>query len=80
VSRFRTADRDGRGSGDRRPTPIGPYNAVDAVTNAKRSVPAPWVDCPACGWRHYPATDGGRWHIATKCEGCGLALDATAVD
>ena len=67
-------------SRDPTPTPIGPFNSIDSVTNAKRRVPAPWIDCPACGWRHYPATDAGRWHIATSCAGCGASLGATAVE
>jgi hypothetical protein len=63
---------------DAAPTPIGQFNSIDSVTKTKRRIPAPWIDCPACGWRHYPATDGGRWHIATSCGGCGASLGESA--
>jgi hypothetical protein len=76
----RAEDTAERTSGDPTPTPIGPFNSIDSVTNMKRRVPAPWIDCPACGWRHYPATDAGRWHIATSCRGCGASLGPAAVE
>ncbi len=69
-----TAGPDDATSGDPRPTTIGPFNTTEPGRDRKRSVPVPWIDCPACGWRHYPAADGGRWHIATKCEGCNADL------
>ena len=60
-------------AGGSRPTSIGPFSAKQGG-NRTRSVPPPWIDCPACAWRHYPATDGGRWHIATTCASCGAEL------
>jgi hypothetical protein len=39
-----------------------------------RPIPAPWIDCVACGWRHYPTTTGGAWHIVTACVSCGEPL------
>lgn len=63
-----------RGSGQR-PTPIGPFNAVQPGTTRSRPIPAPWIDCPVCAWRHYPNTSGGRWQIATACASCGAPLD-----
>lgn len=75
-----SAGPDDGTSGDPRPTRIGPFNAVDSGTKRRRDVPVPWLDCPACGWRHYPATAGGRWHIATTCEGCAADLSSDVVD
>jgi hypothetical protein len=43
----------------------------------KRVVPSPWVDCGACGWRHYP--DSGRRQgprVPTTCANCGQVLEA----
>ena len=73
-----TADLGDATSGDPRPTPIGPFNVVAPGTDRIRRVPVPWIDCPACGWRHYPTADAGRWHIATRCEGCGAEIGVGA--
>src|SRR6185503_5215523 len=69
-----SSGRDDGTSGDPRPTRIGLFIADASTTERRRDVPVPWIDCPACGWRHYPATAGGRWHIATTCEGCAADL------
>jgi len=58
-----------------RPTPLGPFSATVPGSNRSRKVPAPWIDCPKCAWRHYPSTSGGRWHIATRCVSCGTPLE-----
>jgi len=58
-----------------RETSIGVYNLSQPGTAAKRVVPAPWIDCDGCGWRHYPSTSAGRWQIATACASCGAALE-----
>jgi hypothetical protein len=43
--------------------------------NRARPVPSPWIDCTACGWRHFPAMDHGAWRIvAERCSSCGAAL------
>jgi hypothetical protein len=57
-----------------RPTTIGPFNARQGSSNRPRIIPAPWIDCATCGWRHYPSTTSGRWHIATHCAHCGAGL------
>ena len=61
-----------------RPTPIGPFNVTTREGGRIRQVPAPWVDCHACSWRHYPSTSGGAWHIATVCAACGAPLAVPA--
>jgi hypothetical protein len=58
-----------------RPIPIGPFNAVQPGATRARTIPAPWIDCPQCGWRHYPSTSGGRWQIATACASCRAPLE-----
>ncbi len=60
-------------SGDR-PTRVGTYSVTQPGTTTKRVIPAPWIDCEHCKWRHYPSTSRGRWHIATLCVSCGGAL------
>ena len=61
-----------------RPTAIGPFSAAQPGTSRMRSIPAPWIDCAECGWRHYPSTSGGAWHIATACVSCGGPLPGVA--
>lgn len=44
----------------------------------KRIVPAPWVDCDACGWRHYPDTGRKRGpKLPVMCSSCGGVLAST---
>ena len=57
-----------------RPTEIGPFSGAQAGTSRTRQIPAPWIDCAECGWRHYPSTSGGAWHIVTACGSCGEPL------
>ena len=59
-----------------RPTEIGPFSGAQAGTSRTRPIPAPWNDCAQCGWRHYPSTNGGAWHIVTACVSCGAPLQA----
>jgi hypothetical protein len=59
---------------EERLTMLGGFNVKVPGTNARRTVPAPWIDCDQCGWRHYPSITGGRWHIATTCVSCSAAL------
>jgi hypothetical protein len=59
-------------------TNVGPGNVKVDGTNAKRTIPTPWVDCEACARRHYPSTLGGRWHVATMCLSCGSPLPGGA--
>ena len=61
-------------SRDQRPTVIGPFSGAQPGTSRTRQIPAPWIDCAACGWRHYPSTTSGAWHIVTACVSCGLPL------
>lgn len=56
-------------------TRIGPYSAAQPGTSRSRVIPAPWIDCPQCGWRHYPSTSAGRWLIATACVSCRAPLE-----
>ena len=46
------------------------------VRNKPRLVPAPWLDCESCGWRHYPSQmRGGKgWALAPVCTSCGAEL------
>ena len=66
--------------GDRTPvtnerlTEVGAGGVRVEGTNAKRTIPTPWVDCDVCDRRHYPSTIAGRWHIATDCLSCGAVL------
>jgi hypothetical protein len=55
-------------------TTIGAVNVKIDGTSKRRAIPTPWIDCEDCGRRHYPSTIGGRWHIATTCLSCGIAL------
>ena len=57
-----------------RPTEIGPFSGAQPGTSRMRPIPAPWIDCAECGWRHYPNTTGGAWHIVTACVSCGEPL------
>ena len=61
---------------DERPTTIGPYSTAQPGTSRKRTVPAPWIDCERCAWRHYPSVSGGSWHLVTACVSCGAPLVA----
>jgi hypothetical protein len=65
------------GVGQRR-TVIGPYSGAQPGTSRTRPIPVPWIDCVRCGWRHYPSTTGGVWHIATACVSCGASLPGVA--
>lgn len=38
---------------------------------------AAWLDCPACGWRHYRDASGGPW-FPSVCNGCGRVLVTVA--
>lgn len=43
----------------------------------RRVIPAPWVDCDNCGWRHYPDTSvRAGAQIPTTCASCSHALTA----
>ena len=45
----------------------------------RRVVPAPWVDCPGCGWRHYPDTSRRQGpQLPIACSNCGETLALTA--
>ncbi len=57
-----------------RPTTIGPFSGAQSGSNRTRRVPAPWIDCALCAWRHYPSASGGTWYIATACVSCGAPL------
>jgi hypothetical protein len=57
-----------------RPTEIGPFSGAQVGAGRPRPIPVPWIDCVECGWRHYPSTTGGAWHIATSCVSCGEPL------
>ncbi len=53
--------------------------------NKPRVIPAPWLDCDRCGWRHYPSRTQDSWRLVTVCESCGALLpqrpsDEGAVD
>jgi hypothetical protein len=61
-----------------RPTEIGPFSGAQPGTSRTRPIPAPWIDCESCGWRHYPSTSGGAWHIVTACVSCGGPLPGAA--
>jgi len=37
-------------------------------------IPAPWLDCDRCGWRHYPSRTQDSWRLVTVCESCGKLL------
>ena len=63
--------------GQRR-TAIGPFSGAQHGARRARPIPVPWIDCANCGWRHYPSTAGGVWHIATACVSCGDALPGIA--
>ena len=73
VIRVRVHDNRAPASNERL-TQIGATNVKVDGTNAKRTIPPPWVDCEACARRYYPSTIAGRWHIATTCLSCGAAL------
>lgn len=62
-------------TGDQRPTEIGAFTPGSRT----RVIPVPWIDCERCAWRHYPSTNGGRWHIATACASCGAALSVPGI-
>ena len=55
----------------------------DSVTapsrfSMRRVVPAPWVDCRGCGWRHYPDTSRRQGpQIPSACSNCGETLAVT---
>jgi len=41
----------------------------------QRYIPPPWVDCPECGWRHYPDSSIRRGpQIERVCSNCGEPL------
>jgi hypothetical protein len=61
-------------SNSERLTDVGGFSTKVTGTNARRTVPAPWVDCESCARRHYPSTTAGRWYIATNCLSCGALL------
>jgi hypothetical protein len=71
---------DDLAAGGMRPTAVGPFSAPQGSTNRTRVIPVPWVDCATCGWRHYPSTSGGRWHIATACANCGGELSIPEIE
>lgn len=58
-----------------RKTTIGAFNVFKPGTASRRVIPAPWIDCAVCSWRHYPSTDVGVWYIATTCVSCGADLE-----
>jgi len=60
--------------GDGPPAP--PPDVPKPIRNKPRLVPAPWLDCERCGWRHYPSQmRGGRgWALALVCTSCGTEL------
>jgi hypothetical protein len=70
---------DDPASGQRR-TVIGPFSGAQPGTSRARPIPVPWIDCVGCGWRHYPSTAGGAWHIATVCVSCGKPLPVLTPD
>jgi hypothetical protein len=59
-------------------TRVAGYSVTQPGTSVKRVIPAPWIDCQHCSWRHYPSISGGRWHIATRCVSCGKMIGAGA--
>ena len=59
-------------AGERRVHPGG--RSMSPPQNRAREIPSPWIDCEACGQRHYPSTTRGLWYIATSCVSCGTTL------
>jgi len=47
---------------------------VTPTRGKPRVIPAPWLDCPVCGWRHYPANVSGGWRLVSVCTSCGQRL------
>lgn len=66
-------------TGGQRPTEIGAFSVAPTPGSRTRVIPVPWIDCEQCAWRHYPSTNGGRWHIATACASCGAALSVPGI-
>src|ERR1051326_7013280 len=61
-------------TGGQRPLKVEFYNDMLPGSSKRRTIPAPWIDCQGCAWRHYPSTNRGRWYIATICVSCGAVL------
>jgi hypothetical protein len=44
-------------------------------TRWTREIPAPWIDCESCSWRHYPDTSRRRGpQFPEACARCGTTL------